>query len=114
MSRSRPRRWRRSKFRNAGQVCISPTRFLVQEGIYDSFVEQFVAAAKALKVGDGLDKASRMGPLANPRRSKAMEVNLEDAGRHGAKMRTGGDAIGDKGNFFAPTVVTEVPTTTPR
>jgi succinate-semialdehyde dehydrogenase/glutarate-semialdehyde dehydrogenase len=97
-----------SKFRNAGQVCISPTRFLVQEGIYDSFVDQFVANAKALKVGNGLDKESRMGALANPRRSKAMEVNLEDAGRHGGKLRAGGHAIGDKGNFWEPTVVTEL------
>jgi succinate-semialdehyde dehydrogenase/glutarate-semialdehyde dehydrogenase len=97
-----------SKFRNAGQVCISPTRFLVQEGIYDSFVDQFVAAAKALKVGNGLDKESRMGALANPRRAKAMEVNLEDAGKHGGKLRTGGHAIGDKGNFWEPTVVTEL------
>jgi succinate-semialdehyde dehydrogenase/glutarate-semialdehyde dehydrogenase len=97
-----------SKFRNAGQVCISPTRFLVQEGIYDSFVEQFVANAKALKVGNGLDKETRMGALANPRRSKAMEVNLEDAGRHGGKLRAGGHAIGDKGNFWEPTVVTEL------
>jgi succinate-semialdehyde dehydrogenase/glutarate-semialdehyde dehydrogenase len=97
-----------SKFRNAGQVCISPTRFLVQEGIYDSFVEQFVANAKALKVGNGLDKDTRMGALANPRRAKAMEVNLEDAGRHGGKLRTGGHAIGDKGNFWEPTVVTEL------
>ncbi len=97
-----------SKFRNAGQVCISPTRFLVQEGIYDSFVEQFVAAAKALKVGNGLDKESRMGALANPRRAKAMEANLEDAGKHGGKLRTGGHAIGEKGNFWEPTVVTEL------
>ncbi len=95
-----------SKFRNAGQVCISPTRFLVQEGIFESFVDQFVAAAKALKVGNGLDKDTRMGALANPRRSKSMEVNLEDAGRHGGKLRTGGHAIGDKGNFWEPTVVT--------
>ncbi|HEY4957214.1 MAG TPA: NAD-dependent succinate-semialdehyde dehydrogenase [Caldimonas sp.] len=95
-----------SKFRNAGQVCIAPTRFLVQEGIYDSFVEQFVANAKALKVGNGLDKETRMGALANPRRAKAMEVNLEDAGKHGGKLRTGGHAIGAKGNFWEPTVVT--------
>jgi succinate-semialdehyde dehydrogenase/glutarate-semialdehyde dehydrogenase len=98
-----------SKFRNAGQVCISPTRFLVQEGIYDSFVEQFVASAKALKVGNGLDSDVRMGALANPRRSKAMEANVEDASKHGAKLRTGGHAIGDKGNFWEPTVVTELP-----
>ena len=98
-----------SKFRNAGQVCISPTRFLVQEGIYDSFVEQFVANTKRLKVGDGLESGVNMGALANPRRSKAMEANLEDAGKHGARLRTGGHAIGEKGNFWEPTVVTELP-----
>jgi succinate-semialdehyde dehydrogenase/glutarate-semialdehyde dehydrogenase len=98
-----------SKFRNAGQVCISPTRFLVQEGIYESFVDQFVANAKALKVGNGLDKDTRMGALANPRRTRAMEVNLEDAGKHGGKLRAGGHAVGDKGNFWEPTVVTELP-----
>ncbi|HZV92759.1 MAG TPA: NAD-dependent succinate-semialdehyde dehydrogenase [Caldimonas sp.] len=98
-----------SKFRNAGQVCISPTRFLVQEGVYDSFVEQFVANAKKLKVGDGREQGVNMGALANPRRSKAMDVNLEDATKHGAKVRTGGHRIGAKGNFFEPTVVTELP-----
>jgi succinate-semialdehyde dehydrogenase/glutarate-semialdehyde dehydrogenase len=98
-----------SKFRNAGQVCISPTRFLVQEGVYDSFVEQFVANTKRLKVGDGLESGINMGALANPRRTKAMQANLEDAGKHGGKLRTGGHAIGDKGNFWEPTVVTELP-----
>jgi succinate-semialdehyde dehydrogenase/glutarate-semialdehyde dehydrogenase len=98
-----------SKFRNAGQVCISPTRFLVQEGIYDSFVEQFVANTKRLKVGDGLEKGVNMGALANPRRSRAMEANVEDVTRHGAHIKTGGHRIGEKGNFFEPTVVTELP-----
>jgi len=98
-----------SKFRNAGQVCISPTRFLVQEGIYAKFVEQFAANAKALKVGNGLEKDVKMGALANPRRARAMEANLEDAGKHGAKLVAGGHAIGEKGNFWEPTVVTELP-----
>ena len=97
-----------SKFRNAGQVCISPTRFLVQEGVYDSFVEQFAANAKRLKVGDGLEAGVNMGALANPRRTKAMEANLEDASKHGAKVVAGGHAIGSKGNFWEPTVVTEL------
>jgi succinate-semialdehyde dehydrogenase/glutarate-semialdehyde dehydrogenase len=97
-----------SKFRNAGQVCISPTRFLVQEGIYESFVEQFVANAKRLKVGDGLEQGTTMGALANPRRSKAMESNLEDATKHGGHIKTGGHRIGERGNFFEPTVVTEL------
>jgi len=98
-----------SKFRNAGQVCVSPTRFLVQEGVYKSFVDKFVEATKALKVGNGLEASSNMGSLANPRRSRAMEVNVEDAQKHGGKVRTGGHRIGDEGNFFEPTVITEVP-----
>ena len=98
-----------SKFRNAGQVCISPTRFLVQEGVYDSFVEQFVANTKKLKVGNGLETGMNMGALANPRRSTAMEVNMEDASKHGGKVRTGGHRIGKDGNFWEPTVVTELP-----
>jgi succinate-semialdehyde dehydrogenase/glutarate-semialdehyde dehydrogenase len=98
-----------NKFRNAGQVCVSPTRFLVHETVYESFVDQFVAAAKALKVGDGLDKDTRMGPLANARRVDAMQGFVADAVGKGAKLRTGGKRIGNKGNFFEPTVLTDVP-----
>jgi succinate-semialdehyde dehydrogenase/glutarate-semialdehyde dehydrogenase len=98
-----------NKFRNAGQVCISPTRFLVQEKIYGTFVDKFVAAAKSLKVGDGLEKDTRMGPLANPRRVEAMEMFVADAVGKGAKLETGGKRIGNKGFFFEPTVMTEVP-----
>ena len=98
-----------SKFRNAGQVCVSPTRFLVQEGVYNKFVDKFVEATKALKVGNGLDASSTMGSLANPRRSSAMEMNVEDAAKHGGRLRTGGHRIGKEGNFFEPTVITEVP-----
>lgn len=97
------------KFRNAGQVCISPTRFLVQEKVYDTFVGQFVEYAKTVKVGDGLEKSTRMGPLANTRRVTAMEGFIGDAVKHGAKLRTGGNRIGNKGNFFEPTVLTDVP-----
>ena len=98
-----------NKYRNAGQVCISPTRFLVQEAVYDDFVSQFTAYAKALKVGDGLEAGTRMGPLANPRRVAAMETLVADAQKHGAELRTGGERIGNKGNFFQPTVLTQVP-----
>ncbi len=98
-----------SKYRNAGQVCVSPTRFLVQEGIYNRFVDKFVEATKTLKVGNGLDAGTTMGALANPRRSRAMQVNVEDAQKHGGKVRTGGHRIGDEGNFFEPTVITELP-----
>jgi succinate-semialdehyde dehydrogenase / glutarate-semialdehyde dehydrogenase len=99
-----------NKFRNAGQVCISPTRFLVQEQVYERFVDRFVTAAKAVKVGDGLEKGTVMGPLANPRRVTAMESFIGDAVKHGGEIRAGGNRIGNKGNFFEPTVLTNVPT----
>jgi succinate-semialdehyde dehydrogenase/glutarate-semialdehyde dehydrogenase len=97
------------KFRNAGQVCASPTRLLVQEGIYDAFVERFAARAASLVVGDGLAPRTSMGPLANPRRIEAMQAFLDDATRRGAAVVTGGHRIGEKGNFFEPTVLTRVP-----
>ena len=98
-----------SKFRNAGQACISPTRLLVQEPLYEKFVDKFTAAAKSVKVGDGLDPATRMGPMANSRRIDAMEMFIADATQKGGKLRTGGKRIGNKGFFFEPTVVTDVP-----
>ena len=98
-----------AKYRNAGQVCVSPTRFLIQEKVYDQFVEGFVNYAKALKIGDGMDPATRMGPTANPRRIGAMETLIGDAAQKGATVRTGGNRIGNKGNFFEPTVLTDVP-----
>ncbi len=97
-----------NKFRNAGQVCVSPTRFLVQEKVYEEFVAKFTAIAAALKVGDGLDPTSTMGPLANPRRVSAMEGFVADAVQKGATVKTGGKRIGNKGNFFEPTVLTEL------
>jgi len=98
-----------AKFRNAGQVCTSPTRFNVQTPIYDQFVELFVNAANAVKVGDSLDATTTMGPLANPRRVQAMESLIADAVQRGATVKTGGKRIGNTGNFFEPTVLTDVP-----
>ena len=100
-----------SKYRNAGQVCVSPTRFLVQEKVYKQFVDRFVEHSKAIKVGNGMDAGVTMGALANPRRPATMEVHVEDAKKAGGKVQTGGSRIGDKGNFFEPTVVTELPNT---
>src|ERR1700759_1301693 len=100
-----------AKYRNAGQVCISPTRFLVQEGVYDRFVKQFVDGAKAIKVGNGLDAGTTMGALANDRRITAIESMVQDAVGHGGKLQTGGSRVGNKGYFFEPTVVTNVPKT---
>jgi succinate-semialdehyde dehydrogenase/glutarate-semialdehyde dehydrogenase len=97
-----------AKFRNAGQVCVSPTRFLVHESVYGRFVDQFVAAAKAIKVGNGLEKDVRMGPLANARRVDAMEQFVSDAVAKGAKVETGGKRGSEAGSFFEPTVLTNV------
>jgi len=98
-----------AKFRNAGQVCISPTRFLVQEGIYKEFVQAFCHHASALQVGNGLDSTSQMGPLANPRRLSAMEAMVADAREHHSAVQVGGDRVNREGHFWAPTVVSEVP-----
>ncbi|MDE1882943.1 MAG: NAD-dependent succinate-semialdehyde dehydrogenase [Rhodospirillales bacterium] len=98
-----------AKFRNAGQVCIAPTRFLVQEGVYEPFVEKFVAKCEAIKLGDGLAADTTMGPLANDRRVSAMEGFIADAVGKGARLRTGGKRSGNKGYFFEPTVLTDIP-----
>jgi succinate-semialdehyde dehydrogenase / glutarate-semialdehyde dehydrogenase len=95
-----------TKYRNAGQVCISPTRFLIQKKVYDAFVDKFISASDKVKVGDGLDAGTTMGPLAHDRRLQAIEGFVSDAVDHGAEIQTGGDRIGDKGYFFAPTILT--------
>ncbi|MCT8990248.1 NAD-dependent succinate-semialdehyde dehydrogenase [Chelativorans sp. SCAU2101] len=97
------------KYRNAGQVCGAPTRFLVQERVYDAFLEGFVAYAQAIKVGDGMEPDTRMGPLANPRRVDASLAFVEDAVKKGARLACGGARIGNRGNFFQPTVLADVP-----
>lgn len=92
-------------FRNAGQICISPTRFYVQEEIYTEFVDAFTERTSKIVVGNGMDPTSQMGPLANPRRLSAMEEFVDDACRRGAEITTGGERIGNQGYFFAPTVI---------
>ena len=98
-----------AKFRNAGQVCISPTRFLVHESIRNEFAAALTRHAQSLNVGNGLTAGTQMGPLANPRRITAMAQFTEDALKQGAKLHTGGARIGEVGNFFQPTVFTDVP-----
>ena len=98
------------KFRNAGQVCVSPTRFYVQEGIHDRFVEAFAARVGKMQVGSGLDSANHMGPMANPRRPAAMEEFVADAVAKGARLRIGGEAGGSGDGFFwQPTLLSDVP-----
>ncbi len=98
-----------AKFRNAGQVCISPTRFLVHESIRAEFAQTLAKYAQGLKVGDGLAEGTQMGPLANPRRLTAMAEFQADAVQKGAKVLAGGERIGDAGNFWQATVLDEVP-----
>ena len=97
------------KYRNAGQVCISPTRFYVQEPVYGRFLARFTEYAKSLKLGDGLEKGVGMGPLANARRIDAMDSFVNDAKARGGKIATGGQRRGNQGYFYEPTVITDVP-----
>jgi succinate-semialdehyde dehydrogenase/glutarate-semialdehyde dehydrogenase len=97
------------KYRNAGQVCISPTRFYVQEGVYDRFLKRFTEFAGAIKLGDGLEQGVTMGPLANARRLDAMEAIVSDSKSRGGNIVTGGKRRGNQGYFFEPTVITDVP-----
>lgn len=97
------------KYRNAGQVCASPTRFLVQEAVYERFVSAFVEAASALRVGPGMTQGVEMGPLLNARRVDAIDAFVRDALDHGATLAAGGERIGNEGFFYAPTVLIEVP-----
>jgi len=98
-----------AKFRNAGQVCIAPTRFLVHNAVKAEFTRALVAHAESLKMGDGLADGTTIGPLANARRLSAMAKVVDDARARGATVATGGERIGDTGNFYAPTVLTDVP-----
>ena len=96
------------KFRNAGQVCVSPTRFYVQEGVYDAFVRGFAERTARVRVGDGLDPQTQMGPLANARRAPALEGLIEDAIAKGARVVAGGGRS-ELGYFFQPTALADVP-----
>ncbi|MDZ3830418.1 MAG: NAD-dependent succinate-semialdehyde dehydrogenase [Sphingopyxis sp.] len=96
------------KFRNAGQVCVSPTRFYVQQGIYDAFVKGFAERTSRVKIGSGFDADTQMGPLANARRAPALEALIADATAKGARVIAGGEATGE-GYFFRPTALADVP-----
>jgi len=98
-----------AKFRNCGQVCVSPTRFIVQEDVYERFRDGFAARAKALKVGNGLEAGTQMGPMANPRRPDAMEALIGGAIKDGATLHTGGERLGNQGYYYAPSVLSEIP-----
>ncbi len=98
-----------AKFRNAGQVCVSPTRFFVHESIHTAFVEGFTERVEKLKIGNGLDENTQMGPLIHARRREAISALVDDAVAKGATLNTGGCAIDGPGNFYKPTLLSDVP-----
>ncbi|CCV16570.1 NAD-dependent succinate-semialdehyde dehydrogenase [Mesorhizobium sp. STM 4661] len=97
------------KYRMAGQFCSAPSRFLVHRSVYSDFVESLASKASKLVVGDGFAKDTQMGPVANRRRLDAMSGLVEDAVAHGARVVTGGQRVGNRGWFYAPTVLADVP-----
>ncbi len=99
----------RTKTRNAGQVCMAPSRFFVHEKAYERFVDAFAAEYAPLRVGDGLDPQTQMGPLGHERRVDAMQALVADAQERGASLVCGGNRLAAPGYFFAPTILTGVP-----
>lgn len=97
------------KFRNAGQVCTSPTRFFVHDSRYRDFVGGFVERARAIRLGSGLDPDTKMGPMIAKRRLDVMEALVEDAVGCGATLSLGGRRTGNRGFFFEPTVLSDMP-----
>lgn len=98
------------KFRNAGQVCVSPTRFIVDEALHDDFTARFAKLASGLKLGRGTDEGVQMGPLTSASQLETVEKMVADAQARGAKVETGGARVGNKGNFYAPTVLSGMTT----
>ena len=98
-----------AKFRNAGQICAAPIRFLIHASRYEEFRDRFVAAAQALKVGAGLAEGTQMGPLIHERRLQEMQRFVEDALVQGGRLLCGGERLGETGWFYAPTVLEAVP-----
>lgn len=99
----------KAKLANSGQICLSPTRFFVEESVRQRFTARMAMHAKAWRVGDGMDPQTQMGPLANSRRVEAIERLVDDARERGATVAAGGKRLGERGFFFAPTILADVP-----
>jgi succinate-semialdehyde dehydrogenase/glutarate-semialdehyde dehydrogenase len=98
-----------ARFRNAGQTCIAPTRFYAHKSISAKFVEGFVEQVKTIKLGDGREEEVTMGPLANARRVETISELVDDAVQKGAKVAHGAKRAGNRGYFYEPTVLVDVP-----
>ncbi len=98
---------------NSGQSCIAAKRFIVHESIYGEFESRFVEAMRSLKVGDPMDPATEVGPLATPQIVSDLERQVKDALAAGARALTGGHRVQRPGNFYEPTVLSGVPKTSP-
>lgn len=96
------------KYRNAGQICFTPSRFYVHDGVFDAFADAMIRGSRALKLGDGLDPATQMGPLTNSRRMESVQSMVEDAKARGISVATGGKRHGNKGYFWEPTILLDV------
>src|SRR5690606_10452268 len=94
---------------NSGQICVSPTRFFVEEPVFESFVQALAEGARAVRVGNGLDAASQIGPLTNGRRVAAIHELVEDARNRGARVLAGGQKPAGPGYFYPLTVLANVP-----
>ncbi len=97
------------KYRNAGQVCTSPTRVFVDEKLFKTFTDNFLQRTRTIKIGNGLCEETEMGPVVHEGRLEALQKFVDDAVKHGAKLLTGGSRRKSKGFFFEPTVLSEVP-----
>ena len=103
----------RARIVNNGQSCIAAKRFIIHEKIADPFEQRFVEAMKALKVGDPMDASTEIGPLATPQIVSDIEKQVQRSVAAGAKVLTGGKRIGERGNFYAPTVLSQIPPNSP-
>ncbi len=97
------------KTRNSGQVCVSPTRWIVHDSLYDSFVATAAKRAAELRMGSGIDAQTEVGPLANPRRVEAIAALVEDARARGATIAAGGNRPEGDGFFYPVTIIADMP-----
>lgn len=102
-----------ARLQNAGQSCIAAKRFLVHRDVLDMFTEKFVKGFEAMRVGDPMDEATQMGPLASERGCKDLDEQVQRSVAAGAKILTGGKRLDRKGFFYAPTILTNVTKETP-